>query len=59
MAPSVLATSNGHSGADRQLGSTYRGLNETSAGVNTLVPGLSVLSAAVGGVFVLGKALLP
>ncbi|KAF8800345.1 glycoside hydrolase family 79 protein [Phlegmacium glaucopus] len=57
--PSVLATSNGHSGATRQLGSTSNKLRNDSllldgaAGVNAVAPGLSVLLAAVvGGVFV-------
>ena len=60
--PDVLATSNGHSGATRQLGNTSSKLRNQSLlggslGMTTLVPGLSVLLAAVGGVFVVRRAL--
>lgn len=58
----MLATSNGHSGATRQLGNTSSKLKNQSLlggslGMTTLVPGLSVLLAAVGGVFVVRRAL--
>ena len=47
--PSVLATSNGHSGKDRFLGSTNKGDANGGVGVRAIAPGLSVaLALAVG-----------
>ena len=49
--PSVLATSNGHAGVDRDrlLGSMSRGSENGTGGVRTIAPGLIVaLALAVG-----------
>jgi hypothetical protein len=63
--PSVLATSNGHSGLDRmQLGSTSSKLRNPSllggdaiGGMSGVRPGVGVLVGLVGGGFVFGWAL--
>ena len=53
--PSVLATSNGHSGKDRQSGSTSKGSSGAgkAAGV---VPSMAALVTMLAGVSVLVKA---
>ncbi|KAG6917380.1 hypothetical protein DXG01_002759 [Tephrocybe rancida] len=48
--PSVLATSNGHSGKDRlQLGSTSHGSTNGVEGLKALIPGASLLFALAAG----------
>ncbi|TFK48176.1 hypothetical protein OE88DRAFT_1635030 [Heliocybe sulcata] len=56
IAASVLATSNGHSGANRALGSTSKGSSGAVVGVR--VPGAVALLAMVLGSLVVGRALV-
>lgn len=54
--PSVLATSNGHSGNNRgSLGSTTHGSISSTSGMISLLPGATVLLSAVLGAFVAMK----
>jgi hypothetical protein len=46
--PSVLATSNGHSGGSRQLGSTSKG-SSAAVGLKQAMPGLGAFLAVVLG----------
>ncbi|KAH9886697.1 hypothetical protein C8Q73DRAFT_714970 [Cubamyces lactineus] len=52
--PSVLATSNGQSGADRQLSSTSKG--SSSAGRTAAAPGLTLLAMILAGASVIAAA---
>lgn len=52
--PSVLATSNGHTGGGRQhLGSTSKG-SSGALGMIDLVPGIALLGAVIGGALFVG-----
>lgn len=54
--PTVLATSNGHSADIRgSLGSTTHGSISSTSGMNSLLPGATVLLSAVLGAFVVTK----
>ncbi|KAF8636118.1 hypothetical protein AX17_003821 [Amanita inopinata Kibby_2008] len=53
--PAVLATSNGHGGTKRLLGSTSRGSLSGAVGPSHGLPGVRKLGAIVGVVVVLGK----
>lgn len=56
--PSVVATSNGHSGVDRSiLGSTSQGSSSGATGWAGLIPGVSTLSAGITGVFLVVRLL--
>lgn len=56
--PSVLATSNGHSGKERQkLGSTSSGSVNAGEGLRALIPGISVLLSMLLGAGVVMTAL--
>ncbi|KDQ55999.1 glycoside hydrolase family 79 protein [Jaapia argillacea MUCL 33604] len=57
VAATVLATSNGHSGSSRQLGSTSKG-STGGAGVGKQISGLVALVAMVAGAWTVGKGLL-
>jgi len=56
--PSVLATSNGHSGMGEWLGSTSKGSVGGALGMAQAMPGIVVLVAAAVGAVVLGRNLV-
>jgi len=56
--PSVLATSNGHSGMGSKLGSTSHGSISAASSLTQALPGIMVVAALVSGAFVVGRALV-
>ncbi|KAF8882861.1 glycoside hydrolase family 79 protein [Infundibulicybe gibba] len=56
--PAVLATSNGHSGGNGQLGSTSKGSVSGASGLRQVLPGVSMITAIVAGAWVVGQALI-
>jgi len=55
--PSVLATSNGHSGMNNREGSTSKGSNGAS-GMREVLPSVVMLGALISGALVVGRAMV-